>query len=383
MTEITKKITCWTLAGILLLSSISIGAVVLAKNMQQNGASFAADVGGLIVSDQSDGNGIALTKTVIPVEQYADYGVSALSESAITLTATVTPSYASDKRLDWIIDWENPSSAWATGKNVTDHVTVSPTTDGALTAVVSYRQAFGESIIVTARSRSNPSAYATCKFDCRQIYRGTATELLRYDGHPTRNLNFSTSIYGGVITSDLWEYPDNPCVFTTYRYNLVKSDAYTVPLEGNAMIQYYVKPTEDFISRLNMMNTMLDYDLNPSTDWVLLDQTEVNLNEDTVEMAWSVRSDNGWARSFPYYLDKVCGGLNSSQNTFSDQYPGFVEAVNGINNAPAAYSDHICFEIKIVTTFGENTFQTVTQVKFNSLQLSVESVGMNDKSYTF
>lgn len=41
------------------------------------------------------------------------------------------------------------SSAWATGKTVTDYVTVTPTANGALTANVECIKDFGEQIKVT------------------------------------------------------------------------------------------------------------------------------------------------------------------------------------------------------------------------------------------
>ena len=56
----------------------------------------------------------------------------------------------------------NPSSSWASGKTVTDYVTVTPTSDGALTANVECKQAFGEQIKVTVTSRENTNVYASC-----------------------------------------------------------------------------------------------------------------------------------------------------------------------------------------------------------------------------
>lgn len=88
-----------------------------------------------------------------------------MAESAYTLTATITPDDASNKAVDWSVAFVNPSSAWATGKTVTDYVTVTPTSDGALTANVECKQAFGEQIVVTVVSRDNAEATATCTVD--------------------------------------------------------------------------------------------------------------------------------------------------------------------------------------------------------------------------
>lgn len=48
-----------------------------------------------------DGNGIRLTSAKLPVSAYAANGVSQYTDTAYILTATVTPSDATDKELDW------------------------------------------------------------------------------------------------------------------------------------------------------------------------------------------------------------------------------------------------------------------------------------------
>lgn len=90
--------------------------------------------------------------------------VSTASEG-ITLTATVSPETADNKAVDWSVSFINPSSSWAKGKNVADYVTVTPTSDGALTANVNCLKAFGEQIKVTVTSRVNPEAKAECTLD--------------------------------------------------------------------------------------------------------------------------------------------------------------------------------------------------------------------------
>lgn len=107
-----------------------------------------ADNGGAIIGE-SVGSGVKVMSAKIAPENYAANGVSAQAETAYTLTATVLPEKASNKAVDWAVSFVNPSSAWATGKTVTDYVTVTPTADGALTANVECLQAFGEQIKVT------------------------------------------------------------------------------------------------------------------------------------------------------------------------------------------------------------------------------------------
>ncbi len=93
---------------------------------------------------------------------------TALSETAnegITLVASVEPSYATKIAVDWIVSFTNPESEWATGKTVTDYVTVTPTEDGSLTATLECLQPFGEQITVKVVSRENAEISDTCPLE--------------------------------------------------------------------------------------------------------------------------------------------------------------------------------------------------------------------------
>ena len=80
--------------------------------------------------------------------------------NSVRLVATVKPADAINKLVNWTAVWVNPESEWATGKSVTDYVTLTPTADGALTLDITPKQAFGEKIKVKAVSRDNSSVYA-------------------------------------------------------------------------------------------------------------------------------------------------------------------------------------------------------------------------------
>ena len=121
--------------------------------------------GGMILPGEVDGKGISVASALIPVAQYAENGISPLAETAYSLTATITPVDATNKEVDWAVAWVNPSDAWASGKSVTQYVTVTPTSDGALTANVECLQAFGAQIKVTVTSRENSAATADCTVD--------------------------------------------------------------------------------------------------------------------------------------------------------------------------------------------------------------------------
>ena len=126
------------------------------------------EVGGGVIISESEGSGMQLTATKLSSSEYAENGVSAIAESAYILTASVTPSDAGNKAVDWAIGFKNANAAWASGKTVTDYVTVMPTSEGSLTARVECKAAFGTQIVVTVTSRENRSASATCTADYQQ-----------------------------------------------------------------------------------------------------------------------------------------------------------------------------------------------------------------------
>ena len=80
--------------------------------------------------------------------------------NAVTVNAKVYPFNATDTRLEWSVSWKNASSAWATGKSVTNYVTavaIENTTNATITEL----EAFGETIILTATSVQNPTVKAS------------------------------------------------------------------------------------------------------------------------------------------------------------------------------------------------------------------------------
>ena len=116
------------------------------------------EASGLISSTVIEGNGISLMRAEIPVSAYSEYGVSPLAESAVTLTATITPANATDTLVDW-------SVKYVSGSGTPTEVKVTPTTDGALTAVAECVAAFDKQIEIVVTSRDNPDATASCVCD--------------------------------------------------------------------------------------------------------------------------------------------------------------------------------------------------------------------------
>lgn len=112
-----------------------------------------------------DNNGITLTAAKLPREAFEANGVSPYAESAHVLTATLSPDNASDKTVDWRVEWIDPEEGFAKGKTVTDYVTVTPTSDGALTARAECLREFGAKIQIIVQSRVVSSVRAVCTVD--------------------------------------------------------------------------------------------------------------------------------------------------------------------------------------------------------------------------
>ena len=138
----------------------------------------------------------------------------------VTLTATVLPETATDKTVDWEVAFVNPSSEWASGKTVTDYVTVTPSSDGSTTATVQCLEDFGEQIVVTVTSRDNPEATAQCTVDFAK-----RIEDIKMYGH------FFSMSGISVKTPDLaygWQGDfDNPRYSNDYWFTIEYSD-YTI-----------------------------------------------------------------------------------------------------------------------------------------------------------
>ena len=117
----------------------------------------------MTMTDQG-GNGIQMLSVVIDPSEYADYGVTESAESAHLVTASYPAGeYVSNTAVDWTAEYlEDPrpeglKKCFPVSENISDHVIITPSCDGALTAVIACVSPFSVAIRVTVTSRQSPN----------------------------------------------------------------------------------------------------------------------------------------------------------------------------------------------------------------------------------
>lgn len=159
------------LASILALSIVTTGAVTTAAcvggsdkqptNTIQTGTSVGqvTDDTGTVMGDAVNAMPTRMTfRNARALTNASEY-------DSVTIQATVKPDNATNKNVTWSVAFVDPASSWATGKTVTDYVTVTPQSEGSNVATVECLQPFGEQIKITVTSQSNASAKAECTLD--------------------------------------------------------------------------------------------------------------------------------------------------------------------------------------------------------------------------
>lgn len=83
--------------------------------------------------------------------------VAADNSVSKTLTATVLPATATNKTVDWTVEWGDESNT----ADVSQYLTVTPASNGSTTATVTCKQAFTGTIVITVTTRES-GFMATC-----------------------------------------------------------------------------------------------------------------------------------------------------------------------------------------------------------------------------
>lgn len=160
-----------------------------------------------------DGNELdGATVHALP-ERMVFYSPSALSSTArdgISLKAVIEPADAFNQSVDWSVAWVETQSG-----TVTDYVTVTPDSDGSLTAKVKCLQPFDKKIKVVVTSRDKTDATAQCVLDFAQRITSIGIELRKNTDEVVTRSN------GSLEVPMSW-------VADSSRYS------YVVPVQSNA-----------------------------------------------------------------------------------------------------------------------------------------------------
>lgn len=141
---------------------------------------------------------------------------SSRTDSTYRLTATVEPADADYQELEWLVSFENSSSAWANGKAAADFVNVAPSSD-THNATVTCLGDFGEPVIITVKSKDNPEAYATCR--CDYVKRVKSLTFTLEDPTFTSAMGYTYEIEPTAYTIDSEITLDNVKIALTYGFN--------------------------------------------------------------------------------------------------------------------------------------------------------------------
>ena len=288
--------------------------------------------GGAIITE-GESNGIKLMSAKISPENYDEYGISPMADTAYQLTATITPENATNKAVDWTIAFVNAESAWATGKTVTDYVTVTPTADGALTANVECLQAFGEQVRVTVTSRDNTAVKANATVDY------------------TQKLQSVKSTFGSTVLSD----------------GMTKS--FDLDASG--------QPAEVW---------KFDYTTSAHT---IADEYTTTVKISFADGVSAVESAVGV--EFTWAGETITSGMPSFDKTFFDKV--FVTESGAVSSNPTQYNKLVSalsagvtlFEVEVSTAgeYGNKTDTYTINVASDGLNIRVEGIELGDTSIIF
>lgn len=317
-------------------------------------------------------SGIALMSAAIPVYQYADYGISPAAETARTVTATVTPDNdAPNTAVKWTIEWKNPASEWATGKDVTTYVTIS--FDGSdfqksKTCTVTCNEAFGEQIVLKAAAVEDETKFATCTADYVQQVKsvkasiGNVSVNLGGNTDLTINIRADNTNRGGKVTV-------TPALSDVYT---IKSDytataSLTTP-KNNSL--YYVETKYEGGDRENVYVTRVIYDAD----------------EDLIED--SIYFDRRLFTQFNFYARRQCGltpNLPKEPDelfTTKEQISALIDTFNedrmGGYNGP--FKGKAIWTMKVTLSSERYTFTYESDLVWAEIdeKVQIENVDIND-----
>lgn len=309
-------------------------------------------------------NGNVVIETVMARGMSLDAAPVALADNpdTYTLTATISPASADDKRVEWTVAWKNANAMWAVGKTVTDYVTVTPTSANALTATVVCVKDFGEQIIVTVTSLDNEEATAACTVD-----------------------------YVQRITGFTFNMPSVSSASTSFTYDIEYSN-YTIAAEVSFDVSDKLTLTDSFVenyviaaSELNCTRQdmiVVPADLKIKNNQLVIEQPNESGDGGFYDGLHS--DDCYWAEKdiVGCFIGIEMYNFSSVKYDYSYAMKWFIAAVNNTSG------NHAEFTISYSTTYNGKTYSQGTKtvgVVFDgqALHIPVNSVSLSQSSIVF
>ena len=289
---------------------------------------------------------------------------AARDSDSVTFTATVkdeaggTP--AAIQQVTWSAAWTNPSSGWASGKNVTDYITVTPS---GTSVTVTCKQAFGAQIELTCQSTLNESVNATATVDYRQRLQGfDATFLMHEEGTKEMAVAHGTVIQiddcGANGPEGAWnELEIGYIIGTTSDHALTKYSNWGVgsATDSVSSVSVNYEFSEDFKSEL---------------------ESSINLTGETV--TYTVGSTGG---QNGYKLECIGTFLSEMISVNGSAFDMDKYAYDMIN-ALAATENQVELTYHVSLSSGGSQ-EIVAYLNFNATNVSVNQITLNNGSYIF
>lgn len=199
-----------------------------------------------------------------------------------TLTATVKPDDAPDKRVDWYVEWG--ATASRASQDVNAYLTVTPNSDGSNVAIVTCLQSFeGDGIIIMVRTR---------------VGNYSASCFVTYVGRPS-SMTLNTSGYS-TSTDNGW----NKAIYAldshnTYTFPIVMDNA--IHQVGSSFHDYSISVSA--YGSINAMKTMGDSGSStPTSTTTVTENYVVEQNPDDWRVFLTVQgvqsSGNGLCKAY-------------------------------------------------------------------------------------
>lgn len=180
---------------------------------------------------------------------------AAKAEDSYYLTATINPIYADVQTVEWSVMFINGSSEWASGKQVTDYVTVTAGETNGLNARVDCKAPFGEQIKIRVTSTDNPEAYAECICDyVKRVKNIVFSELLQL---PESGFTYSYECSDYTLDSEISLTFDEGGLYLTEGFKQeVKTEVTKVSWLGNCVASLSVPCNFNYTNkRISIKNT--------------------------------------------------------------------------------------------------------------------------------